>query len=432
MSNFYERIAHWAKAASVYRDRRVLLITLLGVSSGFPLGILGDPLSAVLKLNGISKETIGYFGLLGIPYAFKFLWAPVLDRVRLPVFTRLLGRRRGWIVVTQIALMCAIGALSGVDFARDIQVAALLTLVVAFFSASQDIVVDAYRVEILEEQQLGAGSATVVLGYRIGQVGVAAMGLVVASAYGWAVAFILMAGFAFVGMSAVLFCAEPPEIAEPRESRSVGGELRKSAVEPLADFFARPGWLLIFGVIVLYKLGDAVLSAMQTPFFIEMGFTLPEIAGVKKAVGFAALTFGGLIGGVLVAGWGIFRSLLFCGLLQALTNLVFVYLAWVGHDVLVLGLTVASENIATGMGAAAFVAYLSSLCNRAYTATQYALLTSIFGGARTLLSASSGWLADQMEWVNFFVLTTVAALPGLYLVWLLMRRYDSTDSETNE
>ena len=181
MSVLHERIAIWAEAASVYKDRRVLLITLLGVSSGFPLGILGDPLSAVLKLNGISKETIGYFGLLGIPYAFKFLWAPVLDRVRLPLLTCLLGRRRGWIVVTQIALMCVIGMLSGVDFARDIQTAALLTLAIAFFSASQDIVIDAYRVEILEERQLGAGAATVVLGYRIGQVGVAAMGLVVAS-----------------------------------------------------------------------------------------------------------------------------------------------------------------------------------------------------------------------------------------------------------
>ena len=171
---------------------------------------------------------------------------------------------------------------------------------------------------------------------------------------------------------------------------------------------------------------------MQTPFFIELGFTLPEIAGVKKAVGFAALTLGGVLGGILVAGWGIMRSLLLCGFLQALTNLVFVYQAWAGHDVFALGITVASENIATGMGAAAFVAYLSSLCNRAYTATQYALLTSVFGGVRTLLSGSSGWLADRMDWVSFFVLTTIAALPGLYLIWLLMRRYGTADVEARE
>ena len=432
MAVFAERIALWVEAASVYRDRRVLLITLLGVSSGFPLGILGDPLSAVLILNGMSKETIGYFGLLGIPYAVKFLWAPILDRFRLPLLTRLLGRRRGWIVAMQIALMCAIGTLSGVDFAREILAAALITFAIAFFSASQDIVIDAYRVEILEERQLGAGAATVVLGYRFGQVGVAAMGLFVASAFGWTVAFILMAGFAIVGVIAVLLCAEPHEIGEMSKSRSRGLEFKKLVVEPLTDFFARPGWAHIFGVIVFYKLGDAVLSVMQTPFFIELGFTLPEIAGVKKVIGFAALMLGGLIGGALVAGLGILRSLLFCGLLQASTNLVFVYQAWAGHDVFVLGLTVAAENIATGMGAAAFVAFLSSLCNRAYTATQYALLTSVFGGVRTVLSASSGWLADRMDWISFFVLTTVLALPGMYFVWYLMRRYSNTDNETTE
>ena len=432
MSALSERIAVWITAAAVYRDRRVLIITFLGISSGFPLGVLGDPLSAVLKLNGISKETIGYFGLLGMPYAFKFLWAPIFERVRLPGLTGLLGRRRGWIVATQVALLCAIGALSTVDFARDIQLAAMITLAIAFFSASQDIVIDAYRVEALEERQLGAGAATIVFGYRIGQVGVAALGLIVASAYGWAAAFIIMAAFACIGVVAILFCPEPLNAAADTGTGSVGAEFRASVIAPMADFFSRPGWLLIFGVIVFYKLGDAVLSAMQTPFFIELGFTLPEIAGVKKAVGFAALTLGGVLGGILVAGWGIMRSLLLCGFLQALTNLVFVYQAWAGHDVFALGITVASENIATGMGAAAFVAYLSSLCNRAYTATQYALLTSVFGGVRTLLSGSSGWLADRMDWVSFFVLTTIAALPGLYLIWLLMRRYGTADVEARE
>ena len=238
MSALSERIAVWIAAAAVYRDRRVLIITFLGISSGFPLGVLGDPLSAVLKLNGISKETIGYFGLLGMPYAFKFLWAPVFERVRLPGLTGLLGRRRGWIVATQVALLCAIGALSAVDFARDIQLAAMITLAIAFFSASQDIVIDAYRVEVLEERQLGAGAATIVFGYRIGQVGVAALGLIVASAYGWAAAFIIMAAFACIGVVAILFCPEPPNAAADTGTGSVGAELRASVIAPLADFFA--------------------------------------------------------------------------------------------------------------------------------------------------------------------------------------------------
>lgn len=202
--------------------------------------------------------------------------------------------------------------------------------------------------------------------------------------------------------------------------------LKQSVWAPLADFFMRPGWLVILGVIVFYKLGDAVLSVMQTPFFLELGFSKPEIAGIKKGVGLAAIVAGGFLGGILVAGWGIIRSLLVCGVLQALSNLVFVYQAWAGHDLTALTITVASENLATGMGSTAFVAYLSSLCNQAYTATQYALLTSVMGGARTVLSASAGWLADMMDWASFFLLTTVAALPGLLLILWLIRRYPLT------
>ena len=271
-----------------------------------------------------------------------------------------------------------------------------------------------------------------VFGYRLGQVGAGAMGLIVAAAFGWEAAFGCMAAIALIGMVTILSCPEPAMDSLVAAVGPFAARLKRAVVAPLADFFGRPAWLMILGVIVFYKLGDAVLSVMQTPFFLEIGFSKPEIAGIKKGVGLAAVIGGGFLGGVLVAGWGIMRSLLVCGVLQALSNLVFVYQAWAGHDLAALTITVAVENLATGMGSTAFVAYLSSLCNHAYTATQYALLTSVMGGARTVLSASAGWLADRMDWASFFMLTTAAAVPGLVLIVCLMRRFPALAKNKTE
>lgn len=426
------RLAAWRAAASVYRDPRVLAITFLGISSGLPLGILGDPLTAWLAEHGMSRTTIGLFALAGLPYSFKFLWAPLLDQVPLPYLTRRLGRRRGWAIVIQAALLASIAALGLVRPDSDIVLAAAGTVAVAFFSASQDIVIDAWRVEILDERKLGAGAATVVFGYRLGQIGAGAFGLLAASEIGWTAAFTALALVVVVGMVTFLVNPEPAAPSAPSATTpgnrldAARGWLARAVVAPLADFLRRPGWLAILALIVFYKLGDAVLSVMQTPFFLELGFTLPEIAGIKKGVGFAAVIGGGLLGGVLVARWGILRSLLVCGVLQAVSNLVFVYQAWAGHDLAALTICVAVENVASGMGSTAFVAYLSSLCHHAYTATQYALLTSVMGGARTTLSAMAGWLADRMDWIAFFGVTAFAALPGLALVVWLMRRPPAT------
>tara|TARA_B100000676_G_C18091491_1_gene860307 strand:- start:7333 stop:8655 length:1323 start_codon:yes stop_codon:yes gene_type:complete len=430
--DFYARFAVWWSAAAVYRDKRVLAITFLGISSGFPLGILGDPVTAWLQESGLSKTSIGLFALVGLPYAFKFLWAPAFDRLSIPIVTDALGRRRGWIIVSQISLLACVLSLGFIELPGDIFLAAAVTLGVAFTSASQDIVIDAYRVEILEERQLGAGAATVVLGYRVGQVGSGAMGLIVASTFGWTAAFMTMGAVALIGIIAILLNPEPKaDLSLSGEDTMMTG-LKDSVVAPLADFFARPGWLLIIGIIVLYKLGDSVLSVMQTPFFLELEFTKPEIAGIKKGVGFSAIIVGGFLGGMMVAGLGTLRSLFVCGILQALSNLIFVYQALAGHDLTALTITVTAENLATGMGSTAFVAYLSSLCNQSYTATQYALLTSVMGGARTMLSASAGWFADQMDWVSFFLLTTVAASPALLLIWLLMRHYPAQRCQTKD
>ena len=423
MMDFGMRFAGWWSAAAVYRDKRVIAITFLGISSGFPLGILGDPLTAWLQESGLSKTSIGLFALVGLPYALKFLWAPAFDRFCIPLVTDAFGRRRGWIIVSQIALLVCVLSLGFIELPGDIFLAAAVTLGVAFTSASQDIVIDAYRVEILQERQLGAGAATVVFGYRLGQVGAGAAGLIVASIFGWSAAFMAMGAVAVIGILTILLNPEPKHDLSILVEETIIGGLRTSVVAPLSDFFARPGWPLIIGVIVFYKLGDSVLSVMQTPFFLELEFTKPEIAGIKKGVGLAAIIAGGFLGGAMVAGLGILKSLFVCGILQALSNLVFVYQALAGHDLTVLTITVAAENLATGMGSTAFVAYISSLCNQSYTATQYALLTSVMGGARTVLSASAGWFADHMGWISFFVLTTVAALPALLFIWLLMRHY---------
>ena len=260
----------------------------------------------------------------------KFLWAPAFDRFRIPV-TAALGRRRGWIIVSQIALFICVLSLGFVDLPDDIFLAAIVTLGVALIRKPRH----RHRclpVEILEERQLGAGAATVVFGYRLGQVGAGAMGLIIASSYGWTVAFALMAAIAVIGILTVLLNPEPKSETSPRIDETMLAGLKTSVVAPLADFFSRPGWLLILGVIVFYKLGDAVLSVMQTPFFLELEFTKPEIAGIKKGVGFAAIIAGGFIGGAMVAGLGILKSLFICGILQALSNLVFVYQALAGHD----------------------------------------------------------------------------------------------------
>ena len=437
------RIARWRDAAAVYSDRRVIALLFLGFSSGLPFGVLADPLTAWLSESGATKTAIGLFALVSTPYSLKFLWAPLIDRAPFPVLSRILGRRRGWIVFTQITLLAVIVAMGFTDPARDLWWTALFAVIVAFASASQDIVLDAYRIEIIEERQYAAGAAMMVFGWRLGQVGGGAAGLILADLLPWHLVFTLMALLVVVGMVTILLNPEPDvkeaALAGEREHEVEGMLARKGhlsprlaeavawlygvVVCPFADFMTRRGWLAILLFVMLYKYGDAVLGIMKIPFFLELGFSKTEIAQVTKIFGFNAIIAGGILGGVLLSYAGIMRGLLVCGVLMAVSNLIFVVQAWVGHDVLMLVLTVAIENVTTGMGTTAFVAYLSSLCNVAYTATQYALLTSLMAFSRTVMSSGAGWLADQMTWVSFFVTTTVLALPGLVLLIWMMRAF---------
>jgi len=433
----------WLDASAVYRDPRVVAVGFLGFSSGLPLALTFGTLTLWLAEVGIDKTTIGLFALAGTPYTLKFLWAPLVDRVPLPWLTRRFGRRRAWMLATQAALALTILLLGQSDPAVAPTTTALLALAVAFCSATQDIAIDAYRVEALDERRYGAGAAMVVLGYRIGMLASGAGALYAANYSDWASAYALMAALMGVGMVTALLNPEPP-VADSPEARAQAARFRRlldarpdlrggagralawlhsAVVAPFAEFLARPGWLAVLAFILLYKFGDALAGVMGNPFYVELGFSKIEIANVTKAFGLGATIAGGLLGGLLVSRHGILRSLWACGLLQMLSNLMFVVQALVGHDLALLTLTIGLENLAGGMGTAAFVAYLSSLCNVAYTATQYALLSSLAAFGRTLLSSSGGWLAVQLDWVGFFLLTTAAALPGLAVLWWLGRHF---------
>lgn len=413
----------WADALRVYADRRVLSLLFLGFSSGLPFGVLAEPLTARLVEAGLSKTAIGLFALVSLPYSLKFIWAPLMDHAPLPVLSRLLGRRRAWMIAAQGLLFAAIIALGVPDPKSEPWLLAWLALLVAFASASQDIVIDAYRVECLDDRRQAAGAATAVFGWRVGQFGAAAGGLVLADLVPWEAAFVVMGGAVAVGLVAALVNPEP-NVPPPPKRASVGQALYEAAVAPLADFAKREGWIAILAFILLYKFGDQVLAVMKMPFFLgTIGFTKTEIAEVVKLFGVAATLAGGFLGGILLVRVGMMRGLFLCGVLMAASNLVFVVQAWVGRDLGMLAVTIAVENITTGMGTAAFVAYLSSLCNVAYTATQYALLTSLMAFSRTAMSSGAGWLADRMDWVSFFIVSTLAAIPGLILLAWMIRRW---------
>jgi PAT family beta-lactamase induction signal transducer AmpG len=404
----------------VYGNRRVLTVLWLGFSSGLPLALTFQTLSVWLSEAGVSKTAIGLLALLGIPYTCKFLWAPLIDRLPLPYLTARLGRRRSWALLTQLALMLTMLALGATDPARAPAWTALCAFLVAFCSASQDIVLDAYRVESLAEHQYGAGAAMMVFGYRLGMVASSAGALYLATALGWFLTYACMAALMLVGIVTVLWNPEPANTIPPSPGAA---ELRhwlySAVVQPFADFMRRRNWLLILLFILLYKCGDALASVMSNPFYLALGFTKIDIANLGKLLGLVATLSGGFLGGILVSRVRIVPSLLICGVLQMLSNLMFVVQAMAGHHYLLLAVTITVENVSGGMGTAAFIAYLSSLCNVAYTATQYALLSSLMAFGRLLMASSSGWMADHLGWVSFFLLTTVAALPGLaVLLWM--------------
>lgn len=419
-----ERQASWGEALTVYFTRRQLIIFTMGFASGLPLLLTLSTLSYWLSTVGVDKTTIGLFTLVGIPYTFKFLWSPIIDQVRLPLLGHL-GRRKSWLLLIQPALAAAIFFMGQSDPASAPAVTAILTLVVAFFSASQDIVIDAYRIEILDPEEQGAGAGTTQVGYRFGLLFAGAGAFAMSDFFPWSIVFSVLAAAMLLCAVTTLFMPEP-EIAvveTKRINRSYLDWVRQAFIEPFADFLGRPGWLAILLFILFYKYGDAFGGAMANPFYNELGFTGVELATISKLYGVIASLIGGVLGGIVVARYGIFRTLLFGGALQAATNGLFSILAMHGHDLLWLGIAITADNLSGGVAAAAFVAYLSGLCNVAYTATQYALLTSLMSMGRTILSSGSGWVADHTDWVSFWALTALMAIPGLLLLLWIARLY---------
>ena len=403
-------------------DPRMVALALLGFSSGLPLLLIYSTLSFWLMEEGLTIATVGLFAATSTPYSLKFLWAPLLDRLPLPGLTRWLGRRRGFLLPLQLALMGAIGAVALTDPATNPTGTAIAAIVVAALSASQDVVVDAYRVERLQPDEQGAGAAAAVFGYRIGML-VSGAGALYLAHYleSWPLAYASMAACMLVGIVTTLVCKEPAPPETGRQS-SIWREIKEAVVGPLKGVVRRRGWVLFLVFVMLYKLGDALTGAMTNPLLIDLGFDKLTIANIAKSYGLAASLLGVFVGGAMVHRLGIVRSLWIAGLLQMASNLVFALQAHVGLDPWLLIGTIGVENFTGGLGTAAFVAYLSALCDRTWTASQYAMLTATAGLLRTVLSSSSGELAEWLGWVPYFGLTTLAALPGLILLALLVRR----------
>ncbi|MBW1781145.1 MAG: AmpG family muropeptide MFS transporter [Deltaproteobacteria bacterium] len=385
---------------------RMLVALIMGFSCGLPLLLTVTVLQAWMKQEGVDLTVIGMMALVGLPYTIKFLWAPFLDRFTLPF----LGRRRGWLLVAQLALVPSIAGLGLTDPANNPWMVAFAAFLVTFFSASQDIVVDAYRREDLPDEELGLGSSLYVNGYRLGMLLASGGGLILADYISFASVYMILAGCMLPGLLTTLMAPEP---ALPPGAPS---RLREAVIDPLTEYFRREGALWILGFILLYKIGDTMASAMTIPFYLDIGFSKTEIGAVVKLFGFWATVVGSLVGGVIMIRLGISRSLWIFGFLQALSTAGFALLARVGHSVPFLSGVIGFENLSGGMGTAAYVAFMASITNKRFTATQYALLSSLMGVPRVLASAPTGFLAKHFGWESFFIACTLIAIPGMLLL----------------
>ena len=409
-----------AEYAAAFRSRNILIVMLLGFSSGLPLALTAGTLQAWLAVEGVDIVTIGWFALVGQPYTYKFLWAPLMDRFQLPF----LGRRRGWLATTQVALLALIG-LMGLLSPRDSPwLTALCALAIAFLSASQDIVVDAYRTDVLRAQERGAGAAVSVLGYRIAMLISGAGALILADQWlGWHAMYWTMAALMLVGFAATWLAIEPTGAgAAPRT-------LQDAVKQPLAEFFSRPGaWSLLL-LVVLYKLGDAFAGNLTTAFLLRgPGFSATEVGAISKGFGLAATIAGALAGGALMAKLRLYRALMLFGILQAVTNLGFMVLAASGKNYPMLYAVIGAENLCGGMGTAAYVALLMALCDRRFSATQYALLSALSAIGRVYVGPIAGYLVGSLGWPVFFFCTFVIALPGIVMLYRMRRPIDALDS----
>ncbi len=440
----------WRETLAVYFQWPMMSVFLLGIASGFPLLLTSSTLAARMTESGIDIKTIGIFALVGLPYTLKFLCAPLVDALKLPKIQTHLAHRKSWCILTQILLTASLVGMACTDPAQNIGMLGIFALATATFSAMQDIVIDALRVEILPKDAQGAAAAASVAGYRIGMLLAGAGAFVLATFMPWNTVYLIGAGVMALCIAVTLTIRRLHGVEEaiqdgrlqenltaqnvqtenqvtPKPHTSSGYQqwLYTAVIAPIVDFMKRPAAILILLFIALFKLGDAMAGTLSVPFYLHVGFTKIEIAAVTKVIGVAAVLGGTFIGGFIVKRYKMLHALLICGTLQLLSNFVFVWLSYIGASVPALTVCICVENISGGMGTAAFVAYMAQLCNIRFTATQYALLSSLSSVGRTLLSSSAGFIADGLGWAGFFITTAAMGLPGMILLVILMRSEQS-------
>ena len=427
--------ADWSDTLAVYLRPRVLIVLFLGFASGLPLALSGSTLLVWMREANVDLGTIGLFALVGTPYTVKFLWAPVVDALSVPVLSRLLGRRRGWLIFSQLLLIGAIVLLATRDPAVSPWAVAFGALLVATASATQDIVIDAFRVESLDEREQAAGMASYVAAYRLGMLASTAGALFLVTGFersgldragAWTAGYLTMAVLVVVGLITTLLATEPERSAEAIRRQAGDGALVrvvKAASGAFSEFLSRDLAIVVLAFVVLFKFCDAFAGTMTAPFVIDLGFTRDEYAAIVKGVGLAATLVGGFAGGFIARATPLASALWIGALLQMVSNLVFVGLAYAGTNLWVLSAAIIAENFAGAIGTVIFVAYLSALCwSPAHTATQYALLTALAAVGRTYLSAGAGYVAEATGWPLFFALSSLAAVPGLVLLTVLQAR----------
>ena len=426
----------WRQAFSIYAQPRVLGMIFLGFSAGLPFLLVFSTLSAWLRDEGVARSVIGFFSWVGVTYSIKVFWAPVIDRLPVPFLTKILGKRRSWMLLAQIGIACGLIGMGNADSQSELQVIALFAVWVAFCSATQDIVVDAYRIEAVVPEYQGAMAATYVLGYRIALLVAGAGAFYIADYANWQTAYYVMAATMVVGVVATLLIKEPEhkvsELSrrvekELEEAVSVFGKLglwfSDAVLSPFVEFFRRNGkaGLLILALIAVYKMSDITMGVMANPFYLDLGFTKKEIADVSKIYGFFMTIAGASLGGVMVVRYGIMRPLLFGAVMVAVTNLLFALLAISEPNLMLLAGVISADNLSGGIATSVFIAYLSSLTSSAYTATQYALFSSLMTLPAKLMGGFSGVVVDSFGYHTFFVYASAVGLPAIVLVIVLMR-----------
>lgn len=413
-----------------YTRKRIAATFGLGMASGFPLTFIISLLGLWLSYSDVSKSDVGLFALITSFYTWKFLWSPAIDRLPLGPITRRLGQRRGWLIFIQALMALALIAISRFDPSHQLFEIAVIAAIIAFLSASQDIVIDAYRIEIIEGDEQGHSAASYVYGYRTANFLAAIAVLAIAEYVGWSTAILVLPVFLLPGTLAVLWVGEPTlrqdkdYIAAETNERHispVAARLREAVYLPFKEFTRRPYWLLILLFIFLFKAGDAVAAIMTGPLLADMNFTPGDLLFANKTVGFITLMVGVGLGAALYKVVGTFQALLVTGLLMMATNMGFAWLAIGEPEQWRLAVTIGMENFATGLGTTVMIAYMANLCNANFTATQYALLSSLANQARTLLGAPSGFVAEAVGWFEFFVYATLVAIPGLVVLMILWR-----------